>query len=96
MIEGSECRCGYKTVSKKSVCPSCGKRMEPREFSDEGKVLSFVKLEIPPEHHDKPMNIVMVEIDDGPKMICWAANILAQNQRVKVFSEGGLIQCKVP
>jgi len=95
-MEGSECKCGFKTISKRLECSKCGKRMEPRTFSDEGKILSFVQLGIPPEHHDKSMDIAMVEIDDGPKLICWADVKLSPEQRVRVFSEDGLLRCKVP
>ena len=70
--------------------------MTPRKFFDEGKILSFVKLGVAPEHHDKPMNLVMVEIDNGPKQICWAEDTLAAEQRVRVHTEGGLYLCRTP
>jgi uncharacterized OB-fold protein len=96
LIEGSECKCGYKTLSKRPECPRCGRVMSPRKFFDEGKVLSFVKLEMPPMRHDKPMNLLMVEIDNGPKVICWADDNYAPEQRVKVFYDKDLLMCKSP
>lgn len=96
LIEGSECRCGYKTISKNPVCPSCSRSMSPRKFFDEGKVLSFISLGIRPEGHEEPMDLVMVEIDNGPQLVCWAKDDLEADQRVRVFEEGGLHRCKVP
>ena len=96
MIEGSECKCGFKTISNEADCPRCGKKMSPRKFFDEGKVLSYVKLGVPPEHYDRPMDIVMVEIDNGPKIVCWADFPLKVDQRVKVVYEKGLLVCQSP
>jgi len=96
VIEGSECKCGFKTISKNPECPRCGKRMSPRKFFDEGKVLSFVKLGVSPENSKAPMNLVMVEIDNGPKLVCWTDALLKADQRVKVSSEGGLLLCRIP
>lgn len=96
MIEGFQCKCGFKTIAKTPECPRCGRIMSPHKFFDEGKILSFVQLDIPPEHHDKAMNLVMVEIDNGPKLICWTKDKLAAEQRVKVFFEDGLPICRTP
>lgn len=94
MIEGFECKCGFRSMAKSPECPRCGRVTSPKKFSDEGKVLSFIQLGILPEHHEKPENLVMVEIDDGPKLICWADDNLAEGQRVRVSFEDGLIICK--
>lgn len=96
MIEGSECKCGYKTLSKKPECLRCGRQMVPRKFFDEGKVLSFVKLGMPPMYHEKLLNIVMVEIDNGPKIICWTDEVMAPERRVKAFYDQDLLMCKTP
>ena len=45
--------------------------MEQRKFFDEGKVLSYVSLKVQPEDHGEPMDLVMVEIDNGPQLACW-------------------------
>lgn len=96
MIEGFECKCGYKTISKNTDCPRCGRIMIPRKFFDEGKVLSFVKLGVLPENHTELMNLAMVEIDDGPKIVCWADASLKMEQRVRVFKSDGILQCSPP
>ena len=70
--------------------------MSPHKFFDEGKVLSFVQLSVPPVAHDKRMNMIMVEIDNGPKLICWTEEKVVADQRVRIFFEDGLPICKSP
>lgn len=96
MIEGSECKCGFKTLSSNPTCPRCGRPMAHRKFFDEGKVLSFVSLGVNPQDFDKPMNLAMVEIDNGPKLVCWADDQMKDEQRIKVYIEQGLLRCKSP
>jgi uncharacterized OB-fold protein len=94
LINGSECRCGFKTISIRPSCPICGKMMEQKEFSNEGKVLSYTRLQVPPEGFDTPLDIVMVEIDKGPKLICWTESELAIDQRVEVYSDQNMFKCR--
>jgi len=96
MIEGFECKCGFKSIAKEPTCPRCGRTMSPHKFFDEGKILSFVHLDVPPEDYEKSMNMVMVEIDNGPQMICWTEEKYAIDQRVRVFFEDGLWRCRTP
>jgi uncharacterized OB-fold protein len=95
-INGSECKCGFKTISSKSTCPRCGRTMEPRKFFDEGTVLSFMPLKVQPEGFERPMDLVMVEIDNGPQLVCWTDEPMKADQRIKVFEEGKLIRCRSP
>jgi len=93
MIEGSECRCGFKTISTRVSCPRCKKPMNRASFPDEGKVLSYTRLQVPPEGFNAPLDIVMVEIDTGPKLVCWTDSSLEVDQRVRVFSDQGMLRC---
>ena len=95
-IEGSECKCGYRTISVKSTCPRCGRSMEQRKFFDEGKVLSYVSLKVQPENHKEPLDLVMVEIDNGPKLVCWTDEPLKADQRIMVYLDGDIIRCRSP
>ncbi len=95
-LEGSECKCGFLTISSKSVCPRCGREMKPHLFFDEGKVLSYVSVKVNPEDSDKKMDLVMVEIDSGPKLVCWTDVPLTIDQRIKVVKEGSLLRCIPP
>ena len=95
-IEGSECKCGYRTISVKPMCPRCGRSMDQRKFFDEGKVLSYVSLKVQPEDHGEPMDLVMVEIDNGPQLVCWTNEPLKVDQRIKVYQDGGITRCRSP
>jgi uncharacterized OB-fold protein len=95
-IEGSECRCGFRTISLKPTCPRCGRTMEQRKFFDEGKVLSYVSLKVKPEDYGEPMDLAMVEIDNGPRLVCWTNETLKAEQRIRVYLDGVIIRCKTP
>lgn len=94
MIKGSECRCGFRTISIRPSCPICGKMMEQKEFPSEGKVLSYTRLQVPPEGFDSPLDIAMIEIKDGPKLICWTDSELKINQKVEIYSEQKMLRCR--
>jgi uncharacterized OB-fold protein len=70
--------------------------MERRKFFDEGKVLSYVSLKVQPEDHKEPLDIVMVEIDNGPKLVCWTDEPLKVDQRIRVYLDGDIIRCRSP
>jgi uncharacterized OB-fold protein len=53
------------------MCPRCGKRMKAAEWPAEGRVLSFVKLGIDLDGHKRPMNLLLVGVQKGPKIVCW-------------------------
>ncbi len=95
-IEGYECKCGFKTISLKPTCPRCGRTMEQRKFFDEGRVLSYVSLKVQPEDYSEPMDLVMVEIDNGPQVVCWTNDPLKVEQRIKVYQDGPIIRCRAP
>jgi len=94
LIEGSICKCGFKTIAQRDACPRCGKRMIPKEFLDEGIVLSFTRLQIPPEGFLAPLDLVMVELDEGPKLVCWTDSELKVDQKVRIYTEGEIMRCK--
>jgi len=70
--------------------------MDQRKFFDEGKVLSYVSLKVQPEDHGEPMDLVMVEIDNGPQLVCWTNEPLKVDQRIKVYQDGGITRCRSP
>jgi|YelNatPaOPRAMG01_1025707.scaffolds.fasta_scaffold08475_6 uncharacterized OB-fold protein len=93
-MKGLSCKCGFKTISTCNICPRCGATMSPQEFQDSGRVLSHVKLGISPEKRSEPMDLVMVEILDGPKIVCWTNREISKDQVVRVRREGGLFVCE--
>ena len=70
--------------------------MEQRKFFDEGKVLSYVSLKVQPENHKEPLDLVMVEIDNGPQLVCWTDEPLKADQRIMVYIDGDIIRCRSP
>jgi len=92
-MKGSRCRCGFATISGKMVCPRCGKTMKAAEWPDEGKVLSFTKLQAIPEGLSDPYNLVLVAVEKGPKLVCWTSGILKENDAVQIMEAKGKFLC---
>ena len=92
-VKGSKCRCSYATTSQKRICPRCGKKMKPSEWPDEGKVLSFTRLEAIPEGLKDPYNLALVAIEKGPKLICWTSGTLKENDSVTIVEQKGNMFC---
>ncbi|MCU0852750.1 MAG: hypothetical protein MUC90_05810, partial [Thermoplasmata archaeon] len=94
-MKGSKCRCGFATVSSRNVCPRCGRNMKAKEWPDEGYVLSFEKLQVIPEGLGEPYNLALVEIDKGPKLVCWTSKKLEVDDPVKIVEQGGKYFCSL-
>lgn len=92
-MKGSKCRCGFVTLSLKRVCPRCGRHMKTGEWPDEGKVLSFTRLQAVPEGLQDPYNMVLVEIEDGPKLVCWTSGTLKEKDEVSISEVKGKYIC---
>lgn len=69
------------------------KKMTRMTFLDEGKVLSYAHLQIPPEGFDTPLDLAMVEIEKGPKLVCWTDKALKIDDRVKISFDRGIFRC---
>jgi len=94
-LKGSKCRCGFATVSNKRRCSRCGKQMRPSEWPDQGKVLSFSRLQVIPEGFDTPYNLALVEIPKGPKLACWTSGTLKVDDDVTVTEQHGKYLCNL-
>ena len=92
-MKGSKCRCGYATISKRSICPRCGKKMKPSEWPDEGNVLSFTRLQTVPEGLTDSYNLALVAIKKGPKLICWTSGTLKIDETVTIVEQKGKLFC---
>ncbi|HEC96472.1 MAG TPA: Zn-ribbon domain-containing OB-fold protein [Euryarchaeota archaeon] len=63
--------CG-KVSLKSTVCPFCGSRnLEKVEVKGIGKVISYTRIYVPPEHfEDKaPYYVVLVELNNGLRIL---------------------------
>jgi len=93
-MKGSKCKCGFATTSIRTKCPRCGKEMKAFEWQEKGKVLSFVELQVVPKGFESPHSMALVEIeDDGPKIICWTAETLKDDEEVVVNGSNGKYTC---
>lgn len=92
-MKGMRCRCKFATLAGKIWCPRCGKQMKPHEWPDEGKVLSFTHLHAIPEGFTDPYNIALVEIPEGPKVVCWTSGTLKENDEVTITNVMGKYLC---
>jgi len=75
IIRGAACAtCSHKSVTALAVCPTCGgSDLRPSEFSNEGTVVSFTILAVPPEVFldEAPYAFVIVQLKDGPRCTGW-------------------------
>lgn len=67
--------------------------MKADEWPDEGRVLSFARLQAMPEGLQDPYNMALVEIEDGPKLVCWTSGTLKENDEVSITEVGGRYIC---
>ncbi len=67
--------------------------MKPAEWPDEGKVLSFTRLQAVPEGLSDPYNLALVAVEDGPKLVCWTSGTLEENDDVQIVEVNGKHLC---
>jgi len=67
--------------------------MKPAEWPDEGKVLSFTKLQAMPEGLSDPYNLALVAVEKGPKLVCWTSGTLKENEEVQIMEILGKYIC---
>ncbi len=94
-MKGQKCSCGFATVADRPRCPRCGKIMNPAEWPDEGKVLSFTRLEAIPVGFEDPYNLALVGITKGPKVVCWTSHTLNENDPVVIQERDGRYFCSL-
>jgi len=67
--------------------------MKPEEWPDEGKVLSFTRLQAIPEGLQDPYNMALVGVEDGPKLVCWTSGTLKEKDEVSISEVSGKYIC---
>ncbi|MBN1678431.1 MAG: hypothetical protein JW880_07830 [Candidatus Thermoplasmatota archaeon] len=92
-MKGSKCKCGFSTLSYRRACPRCGRQMTSGDWPDEGRVLSFARLQAVPEGLQDPYDMALVEIEDGPKLVCWSSCILKEKDEVSISKVEGKYIC---
>ena len=73
-IKASRCpECDKVIVPPRNLCPYCkhkSTRSNVVELNNEGKVLSFTELHLPPEGFTPPMKMALVELEFGAVVLC--------------------------
>ncbi len=73
-IKASKCpECDKVIVPPRDLCPYCkhkSTRSNVVELNNEGKVLSFTELHMPPEGFTPPMKMALVELEFGAVVLC--------------------------
>ena len=67
--------------------------MKPAEWPDEGKVLSFTRLQAIPEGLPDPYNLALVAVPKGLKLVCWTSGTLRENEPVTIVEQKGRYIC---
>ena len=67
--------------------------MKPATWPNEGKVLSFTRLQAIPQGLEDPYNLALVNITKGPKIICWTSKTLKEEDTVTIQERDGRYFC---
>jgi uncharacterized OB-fold protein len=67
--------------------------MKASVWPDEGKVLSFTRLQAIPEGLKDRYNLALVAIEKGPKLTCWTSSTLKENDSVTIIEQKGNMFC---
>jgi uncharacterized OB-fold protein len=58
----------------REICPHCGNSMTPIELGDDAVLLTYTILHTVPEGFKAPINLALVELEQGPKLLCSCKN----------------------
>ena len=70
----STCNCGKTVALRREKCPNCGKSMTSIEIENDAVVLTYTTLYTVPEGFNAPIFLVLVELDQGAKLLCECKN----------------------
>jgi len=68
-LEGTTCRCGYKSFPPRKVCPKCKENPQSTaRFIGTGEVYSYTTMYEAPEGFEEyvPYTVALIALDDGP------------------------------
>ena len=72
MIKASECKnCKRRIIPSRDTCPYCGADDSVDvDLSENGTILSYTVLQMPPEGFEPPVLLGLVELDGGAVTLC--------------------------
>jgi uncharacterized OB-fold protein len=83
----SSCKCGKIVPLKREMCPHCGKQMTIIECGNDAKLLTYTTLYTVPEGFDSPINLTLVELERGAKLLC----VCIDEDDLKIGKKGKII-----
>ena len=72
---------------KRELCPHCGKQMTIIESGNDAMILTYTTLYTVPEGFDAPINLALVELEQGAKFLCVCKN----EDDLKIGKKGKII-----
>ena len=73
-MQASTCTCGKIVLLKRELCPRCGKSMTSIELENNAELLTHTTLYTVPEGFNAPIFLVLVELEQGVKLLCECKN----------------------
>ena len=73
-MRASACNCGKIVALNRELCPNCGKSMTSIELGNGAVVLTYTTLHTVPEGFNAPIFLVLVELEQGAKLLCECKN----------------------
>ena len=73
-MQASKCPCGKIFALNRELCPYCGKSMTSTELANDAEVLTYTTLYTVPEGFNAPIFLVLVELEQGAKLLCECKN----------------------
>ena len=73
-MQASTCTCGKTYALNRELCPRCGKSMTSIELGNEAVILTYTTVYTVPEGFNAPIFLVLVELEQGAKLLCECKN----------------------
>jgi len=73
-MQVSTCSCGKMVALNRELCPNCGKSMTSIEIGNNAVVITYTTLHTVPEGFNAPIFLVLVELEQGAKLLCECKN----------------------
>lgn len=94
MVKASVCDCGKVSIVHRERCPSCRQKMRVEDVGNQGIVLTYTTLQSPPEGFKPPINLAIVELKNGAKILCEARCEMQIGKEVIIEEVGEKYLCR--
>ncbi len=73
-MKASKCSCGKIFALSRVLCPKCGKPMTSIKLGNDAIILTYTTLLTVPEGFNAPIFLVLVELEQGARLLCECKN----------------------